>query len=264
MGIIPYHADHRFALGNFEMHTVVSPPTCKWPGTYRCCGSVCPNKNWVERKEELFRLRLKNCRKLLFFFFFYNCLGYLDRGLDGESCVKLYPAFILFHSEEVIGNSTTAYSPLATVLSSQAASRCQHYLCLQNLQTSLSFSPLMKQVPNLVAVTCATCFPVGSQAWEWNLSGRCHMETLQSNPTHSIATWERLCTLSPRSFSRAKLGMETPKFLQSPKISHLVNSPLLSKPCLLSVLFSSFTQIRKYSLFTRTSPIISLMRRKGW
>lgn len=54
--------------------------------------------------------------------------------------------------------------------------------------------------------------------------------------------------------------METPQ-LMSPVISHLVNFPLLSKPYLLSVLFSYFTQIRKY--LHQNFLIISLMRRRG-
>lgn len=67
----------------------------------------------------------------------------------------------------------TTYSPLATVLASQAASHCQHYLRLQNLQTSLSFSLPMEQVPKLVAINCVTCLcgkPGQKMRSQWKVS----------------------------------------------------------------------------------------------
>ena len=141
----------------------------------------CTILNWKKRRT----LQIKT--KKLLFFFWYNCLGYLDRGLHQESFVKLYLALILFHSEEMIWNSMTTYSPLATVLSFQALNHCQHYLYPQSLQTSLSFSLLIEQVSNLVAANCVTPFPVGSEAWRWNLGWKCHTESFKSSPTYSIA-----------------------------------------------------------------------------
>lgn len=87
------------------------------------------------------------------------------------------------------------------------------------------------------------------------------METLKSGLTpHFTATCSISASVSPGIFGSRKFNMETPQ-LMSPVISHWVSFPLLSRPYLLSVLFSYFTQIRKY--LHQNFPIISLMRRRG-
>ena len=70
MGIIPYHANQPFLLGNFQMCTAVSLPTCKQWGSVPLLWQSVPY--WIERKEELCKLRLKN-----YFFFFLVQLPWL-------------------------------------------------------------------------------------------------------------------------------------------------------------------------------------------
>ena len=69
-----------------------------------------------------------------------------------------------------------------------------------------------------------------------------------------IGRCENLSICVSKNLLQHKVPSGVPRLIQLPKISHLVSFPLLSKPYILSVLFSDFTQIRKYSLYTKTSP----------